>query len=410
MNTSNLESEDEQLTAYLDGELSTEESMAIESRLVTEERLRLRLADLRKSYELLDELPETPHNQRFTQSTLELVVKDLTESAPKIGVSTATLKDKSVEKSWWLWPRLAWLIGGLFLLGTCSGLAARYAILSREFRQLGLAANFPGLSDVNELSIAESLSHEETAIEVLKRHYGEDLVPPTPLSFQERRDWVDQLTPIQIDRVHRGQEIIRKLRPETYKRLAAMESLIDSKTESQAIQDTIRLVGLVFDDLPSFKREDMDSLTQDKRAQYLREHLRYSAALAFVQQLSASDEKALDDWFSNHLTPSVQPMMGPRDQEIWWFLMRLYSEPNFALPNHDELLAVLFPKLSQTAAKLLEPLTKSDQTRVLSYWCTREGDSHQRFMDRYEKSPREFRERMDIVDPESVRRPWRPRP
>ncbi len=65
-----LESIDEQLTAYLDGELSPKESLSIEQALVEDESLRLRLAELRKAYDLLDELPETPHDQRFTQSTL----------------------------------------------------------------------------------------------------------------------------------------------------------------------------------------------------------------------------------------------------------------------------------------------------------------------------------------------------
>ena len=47
---------DEQLTAYLDGELSSDESKDLEQRLIDDETLRMRLAELRKSYELLDEL------------------------------------------------------------------------------------------------------------------------------------------------------------------------------------------------------------------------------------------------------------------------------------------------------------------------------------------------------------------
>lgn len=48
MNAPSTEEIDEQLTAYLDGELSPEESFALESRLVDDERLRLRLAELRR--------------------------------------------------------------------------------------------------------------------------------------------------------------------------------------------------------------------------------------------------------------------------------------------------------------------------------------------------------------------------
>ena len=46
MNAQDLDAITEQLTAYLDGELSSEEATAIEARLVDDESLRLRLAEM----------------------------------------------------------------------------------------------------------------------------------------------------------------------------------------------------------------------------------------------------------------------------------------------------------------------------------------------------------------------------
>jgi anti-sigma factor RsiW len=80
MNQPDMELLDEQLTAYLDGELSADESLAVERSLVHDERMRLRMVELRRAYEMLDEIPETPHSQRFTKSTLELVIKDVVHS------------------------------------------------------------------------------------------------------------------------------------------------------------------------------------------------------------------------------------------------------------------------------------------------------------------------------------------
>ena len=81
MNLPDTEQIDEQLTAYLDGELSPAEATVLEASLVDDEELRVRLAELRQAYDLLDEVPETPHHQRFTKSTLELVIKDISATA-----------------------------------------------------------------------------------------------------------------------------------------------------------------------------------------------------------------------------------------------------------------------------------------------------------------------------------------
>ena len=118
MNPADLESVDEQLTAYLDGELSAEEASRIENRLVDDEGLRVRLAELRKAYDLLDELPETPHNQRFTRSTLELVIKDLSvtqshvvnEQGRLVGVAACANLGRSIRGNRhcvWVWFAMA---------------------------------------------------------------------------------------------------------------------------------------------------------------------------------------------------------------------------------------------------------------------------------------------------------------
>ncbi|MFM8260706.1 MAG: anti-sigma factor family protein [Pirellula sp.] len=79
---------DEELTAYLDGELTPQESAALEQRLVEDEFLRTRLAELRKAYDLLDELPETPHSKNFTQTTIEMVIADIKRSGTRDAVDS----------------------------------------------------------------------------------------------------------------------------------------------------------------------------------------------------------------------------------------------------------------------------------------------------------------------------------
>ena len=99
---------DEELTAYLDGELPPSESNSLERRLVEDEFLRTRLAELRKAYDLLDELPDTPHNKSFTQTTIEMVIADVKRSGDQTAIKPSVAGVDSVSKSrisqWFTWP------------------------------------------------------------------------------------------------------------------------------------------------------------------------------------------------------------------------------------------------------------------------------------------------------------------
>lgn len=64
---------DEQLVAYLDGELSAEESHGVEALLSSQPDVRRKLQGLERSWELLDQLVPTPVDEAFTRSTMEMV-------------------------------------------------------------------------------------------------------------------------------------------------------------------------------------------------------------------------------------------------------------------------------------------------------------------------------------------------
>jgi len=64
---------DEELVAYLDGELDGEAARRMEHRLASEETVRRRLQQLAQSWDLLDQLPRTTVDDSFTRSTVEIV-------------------------------------------------------------------------------------------------------------------------------------------------------------------------------------------------------------------------------------------------------------------------------------------------------------------------------------------------
>ncbi|MBM3968178.1 MAG: hypothetical protein FJ308_24435, partial [Planctomycetes bacterium] len=145
MNEPASEPLDELLTAYLDGELSASESASVEQKLVSDESIRRRLGELRHAYELLDELPETPHNQSFTQSTIAMVVDDVKRSSPEPSPKPKAL---SAASSWLAWPYAMVPILAMTLLGSMLGAGGAMLRTRNELSRLALMANLPGMQDV----------------------------------------------------------------------------------------------------------------------------------------------------------------------------------------------------------------------------------------------------------------------
>jgi anti-sigma factor RsiW len=95
---------EEQLVAYLDGELDTEASRRVEELLASDAKVRQTLQGLDRTWELLDQL-ETPQvAESFTRSTLEMVTVAAAEDTERSRTETS--------RRW----RRRWVIAGGSLL------------------------------------------------------------------------------------------------------------------------------------------------------------------------------------------------------------------------------------------------------------------------------------------------------
>lgn len=72
---------DEQLSAYLDGELDPATSREIEQRLARDEQARSHLQALEQAWSLLDQLPQAELTEAFTHGTVELITVRENEAA-----------------------------------------------------------------------------------------------------------------------------------------------------------------------------------------------------------------------------------------------------------------------------------------------------------------------------------------
>jgi hypothetical protein len=131
------------LAAYLDGELSHEETLALETRLATDPGLRRELGQLQKTWDMLDVLPRAKADETFSTTTMSLAADLLTkEAASKSG------------KSWA--PPMGAIIAGILL--ALLGLGAGYCAVDRVVqapkremeRDLHLLSHFVTYSRLSE--------------------------------------------------------------------------------------------------------------------------------------------------------------------------------------------------------------------------------------------------------------------
>ena len=413
MNLPDMDTVDEQLTAYLDGELSPVESAQLERSLVDDEKLRVRLAELRLAYDLLDEIPETPHNQRFTKSTLELVIKDLASPTTKTSSDQFVSSVKSSGKTSDLlkWSRSIALFVSLASIGAVIALVATFVNARRELKDLGLIAAVRGLEDVNELSIAVKLSKETEAIAVLRDNLQDKLVPPPPDSVWQRKTWVQSLTPLQVSKLDSDRERMNKLDRDTRTRLAAIESQIESLPDHKAIQETVHVLGLVLDSMGSSKRNDMAVMKSDRRFEFLKELICMRAAVFYAARISDEEKAALEKWDLETFRPAlILTVLPDRVMDTRSLLGRLFEQRIESLEDQEELIASLTPHLSITAKKLLEGVSKTEQIKVVNLWLFPSYaafSSTEALIDAYDKmegEARDFRDRLDLADPQDIRR------
>jgi anti-sigma factor RsiW len=135
---------DEELVAYLDGELSPEDATRVERRMAEDPRYNARLNQLQRAWDLLDTLQRTEADDQFVHSTVAMVAVHATEDAKSQQMKT--VRNRS----------LAWLaLVGLVLVSA----AVTYGVVQRRLSRpnLQLVRDLPVIERVDEYRNIDSL-------------------------------------------------------------------------------------------------------------------------------------------------------------------------------------------------------------------------------------------------------------
>jgi anti-sigma factor RsiW len=95
---------EEQLSAYLDGELDDEAARSVERLLSTDPNVRRTLQRMERTWEVLDQLDDSEVDEHFTRSTLEMVAMAAEEDVQR-------QQEEAPRRR-----RRRWLVGGATLI------------------------------------------------------------------------------------------------------------------------------------------------------------------------------------------------------------------------------------------------------------------------------------------------------
>ncbi|HLA84871.1 MAG TPA: hypothetical protein VJL29_08755 [Thermoguttaceae bacterium] len=148
---------DEQLVAYLDGELDADTARRIETLAADDPRLRERLGELGRAWELLDQLDRPETAGAFTETTLELVAVQAEEEARQREAQLPRLRRR----------RLAMAAGGLL---ACVAVGFLGGSLLRGDPNRALLDDLPVIENVDEyLQVLGEDDRVEPSLDFLRR-------------------------------------------------------------------------------------------------------------------------------------------------------------------------------------------------------------------------------------------------
>ena len=140
----------EEIVAYLDGELPPEQAAAVERRLAADDGYRHEMLQMQRTWDMLDQLPQTTASIDFTRSTMEMVVQKAA---------------RPEQRSWLKKFNWNWVLICLLAMAAGFGgyaLAAKKAAEPAEAlaRDLQLYQEFELFEEIDSLQFVERLDEE----------------------------------------------------------------------------------------------------------------------------------------------------------------------------------------------------------------------------------------------------------
>ncbi|MCE5268584.1 MAG: hypothetical protein LLG00_11930 [Planctomycetaceae bacterium] len=281
---------DEQLVAYLDGELDPEAGRRIEALLASDPEVRRRLQSLERTWDLLDELDTAPVGEPFTHTTLEMV-------------AVAARDDVDREKA--AAPRRR----RRFRLMICAGLLAiaaagflATALLAPDPNRL-LLQDLPVLTNLDEYRQVENIQFLQLLYKQ-RLFLGENSDQLNVLrlgsddSVEARRRRVETMIVGEKDQLRRAQERFLAMQRADQQRLRRFDAELRGNPDAETLESLMHRYCDWLKTLPLYSRGELAELAPDARIKRIKRILDEQAHEG-AKRLSGKDAEVLRQWMAD---------------------------------------------------------------------------------------------------------------
>ncbi|MFO1064703.1 MAG: hypothetical protein U0892_12640 [Pirellulales bacterium] len=299
--------DDETLVAYLDGELTQGEVNRVEAAIARDSSIQTRLDEMRRAWDLLEELPAPAPNPNFAQSTIEIVALTTTSPSIKLQEKLATYRKTAY---------LVLACAALFFVGILVVRAGQWSQERSTLRILPLLSDWESIKKIVETSggnqrgaDAEAVSDEAMSwlrkvaeVEDFPKVVGKNaddvsVSTPVPESIVERRVWISQLDGAGRDRLSANLE---DFRTETSKEIqtAAVRLLekIEADSDSVKLLEAARNYVKFLNSISSRERVTFSDKPQEERLIELQQRTNRKLVEVYCQTLPDADREAVKQW------------------------------------------------------------------------------------------------------------------
>ncbi|MCA9246143.1 MAG: hypothetical protein KDA42_03480 [Planctomycetales bacterium] len=303
-------STDEQLVAYLDGELDDRARGEIEDRLASEPALRDQLQRLQQTWDCLDELPATSVDEKFTQSTIAMAavaasqeLSALENQAASRGAKRALMQAGALAVS----LLLGLFAATLFWPDPNSGLVDDLFVLAR------LEA-FQTLDDVDFLRELDRQQFFAQAGTSDAASEPTDLGLVGDASVEDRLTWVTQLAASEKHELAESERRFRSLSKEEQRRIRSLVTQIAADPHSAKLLATLDQYRGWLATLSSGQRADLAGVAPPARLAAMRrlqgqierdESERQESISERIRPLNLADVEKLTEWMRGVLSSQV---------------------------------------------------------------------------------------------------------
>jgi len=370
----------EEIVAYLDGELSETENARVECRLSTDETYRRQMQGFDRVWSALDELPGVGAGDRFSKTTMEVVVAAAEEEVQQRTRALPRLRRKRS------------VVGGLLVVAVMLLGWVGYGWFDQDLNR-PLIADLPVIEHVDIYSqfqsirflreLRQSLGDDDWAggLRAEQRKKGElrqrTGLPAQSTSTEARSRWIAHLSPDEQLTLRIKYNRFRDFSSEHRQRLRQLHQQLSSAPDAAQLQKTMILYQQWLDSQPPSRRFELREMDEKPRVRAIVRQVRQSRSLPIVkltdEQLGEMVKRIQQrmpefrDRMQAEMSPESKRYMASLDgHRRWWALLRwLTQHPSDA---SEALRASILEILTEEQRVQFQKMSRHDQWRNFFSW------------------------------------------